>query len=258
MTFQSAIYVGSVMHHRLRPRNHQFKYRAFWLLLDLDELDTLSAKLSWFSRNRLNLFSFYDADHGDGGATQLRTQIANRLDGMGLHLKGGRIKLLCMPRMLGHCFNPISVFFCYRADGTLAALIYEVHNTFGERHSYIVPAESDAGALRQSTCKSFYVSPFMAMDMRYDFRIAAPDERVKVGIRASDDCGAVLHAVLSGARQPLTDRSLVRLFILCPAVTLKVVGAIHWEALKLWFKGVPFQPRRVTKQPAATASFAAD
>ena len=135
MTLRSSLYVGSVMHRRLRPRMHSFRYRAFWFLLDLDELDELSRKLRWFSYNRSNIFSFYDADHGDGTATPIRARIESQLAEAQIDLAGGRICLLCMPRTLGYCFNPISIYFCYRADASLTAVVYQVHNTFGERHS---------------------------------------------------------------------------------------------------------------------------
>ncbi len=241
MTFHSAIYVGSVMHRRLRPRRHQFRYRAFWLLLDLDEIAELSSRLRWFSYNRSNLFSLYDSDHGDGSATSLRTQIEQQVAKAGIDLAAGRIQLLCMPRTFGHCFNPLSIFFCYRASGALAAIVYQVHNTFAQRHSYIIPVKAAGEPLHQQCLKLFYVSPFMDMDLRYDFQIVGPNERIQIGICASRPNAPVLNAVLAGARQPLTDRSLLRLCLVMPAITLKVFAAIHWEALKLWAKRIGFR-----------------
>jgi DUF1365 family protein len=135
MTTGSALYIGSVMHRRMRPQVHRFRYRAFWCLFDLDELPQLSQRLLWFSHNRANLFSLRDRDHGDSSATPLRKQIELLLTKAGIELAGGSIQLLCMPRTFGYCFNPLSVYFCHRADGSLAARIYQVHNTFGERHS---------------------------------------------------------------------------------------------------------------------------
>ncbi len=243
MTFRSAIYVGSVMHRRLRPRRHHFRYRAFWLFLDLDELAELSSRLRWFSYNGSNLFSLYDSDHGDGSATPLRTQVERQVAETGIDLAGGRIQLLCMPRTLGYCFNPLSIFFCYRASGALAAVVYQVHNTFAERHSYIIPVEDAGEALHQRCRKLFYVSPFMDMDLRYDFRIVGPDARIQIGICASRADAAVLNAVLAGARQSLTDRNLIHLCIRMPVITLKVIAAIHWEALKLWAKRIKYQRR---------------
>ena len=135
----SSLYVGSVMHRRTRPRVHHFRYAAFWLLLDLDELPRLSAKLRLLSHNGSNLFSIFDEDHGDGSSTPLRLQVERQLREAGVDTTGIRISLLCLPRTFGYCFNPLSIYFCHRADGALAALIYQVHNTFGERHSYVLP-----------------------------------------------------------------------------------------------------------------------
>jgi uncharacterized protein len=252
MTLHSSIYVGSVMHRRLTPRLHRFRYSAFWLFLDLDELDKLSNTLRWFSHNRANIFSFHDADHGDGTSTPLRAQIERPLAEADVNLAGGRIRLLCMPRTLGYCFNPISIFFCYRKDATLAAVVYQVHNTFGERHSYVIRVEDQSGALHQRAKKLLYVSPFLDMDMRYDFRITGPDERIAVGICASSSEKPVLQALLNGARRDLTDRNLMFVFLKIPAVTIKVVAAIHWEALRLWTKGIGLRRRPPPPKRPAT------
>lgn len=244
----SAIYVGSVMHRRLYPRVHRFRYRAFWLLLDLDELETLSGSLRWFSHNRSNLFSLQDSDHGDGSATPLRAQVEHKLREARIDATGGSIRLLCMPRTLGYCFNPLSVYFCSHADGTPAALVYQVHNTFGERHSYVIPASKQDVEVRQSCRKALYVSPFMNMNMRYDFRVSGPDAHLAVGIRVVASDGPILNAVLAGEKQVLTSRTLLRIFLTIPAITLKVIVVIHWEALRLWLKGL-----RMRQRPAPPA-----
>ena len=121
------------------------RYGVFWLLLDLDEIDTLARRLRLFSRNRFNALSFHDRDHGEPGAGALRAQIERHLADAGIDIGGGAIRLLCMPRIFGYAFNPLSVHFCYRRDETLAAILYEVHNTFGERHSYLIPVEAGGG-----------------------------------------------------------------------------------------------------------------
>jgi uncharacterized protein len=249
---RSSLHVGSVRHRRLHPRRHHFRYRAFWMLLDLSEVDQLSHKLRWFSYNRPNLFSLYDSDHGDGTSTPLRAQIERRLHESGIDLAHGRVLLLCMPRTLGYCFNPLSVFFCHRGDGALMAIIYEVHNTFRERHSYIIAVDRPGHAIHQQCRKLFYVSPFMEMGMRYDFHIVGPDARIVVDITASGAKGRVLHAVLRGTRHPLTDWNLARMFLKLPAITLKVMAAIHWEALKLWAKRIRMHPRPAPPQRMAT------
>ncbi len=261
MTPRSSLYVGSVMHRRLQPRTHSFRYSAFWLLLDLDDLVELPGKLKWLSYNRPNIFSFYDADHGDGSATPLRTQIVRQLGEADVDITGGRVSLLCMPRTVGYCFNPLSIFFCYQADAALVALIYQVHNTFGERHSYIIRIENHGETLRQHCRKVFHVSPFLDMDLRYDFRIMGPDERIAVGISVSSSDKLVLRAVLTGERKDLTSRNLIFVFLKIPAITIKVIAAIHWEALRLWMKGIglrrrplpPHRPSTITTMDSAVS-----
>ncbi len=243
MTLRSALYTGSVMHRRVRPRAHRLRYRVFWMLLDLDEIANLPQHLRLFSHNRFNAVSFYDKDHGDGSARPLRTQIEQHLKLAGVE-SGGPIKLFCMPRVFGYGFNPLSVYFCYQTDGALAAILYEVHNTFRQRHWYLIRADRVAGPVVDQRCnKLFYVSPFMDMDMSYAFRVALPDERIAVAIRAADKDGLLLVAALSGNRRPLTDGVLLRLLTMYPLLTLKVVGAIHWHALRLLLKGMQLRAR---------------
>jgi len=240
----SAIYHGQVVHTRFRPVRHRLRHRMLWLLLDLDELPMLAGQLRLFSLNRINLVDFRDRDHGDGSKISLRTQIEQHLRCAGLAVDGGAIRVLCMPRVLGTVFNPISVFFCYRADGHLQAMLYEVHNTFGERHSYLIPvADADTPVLRQSCAKAFHVSPFMDMTMTYRFRITPPAERAVVAIEGSDADGKLISAAYVGTRHELTDVNLLRAFLAQPLLAGQVLAAIHWEALKLWRKGVRLHPK---------------
>ena len=243
MTFASALYVGAVMHRRQRPTAHQFRYRAFWLLIDLDELPVLTARLRLFSHNRFNLFALHETDQGDGSATPLRAQAERYLSAAGIDIAAGPIRLLCMPRTLGYSFNPISIYFCHRPCGELAAIIYEVHNTFGERHSYVSCVGAKVNPVQQSCRKVFYVSPFMDMDLVYDFRLSAPSERISVTINANKGAERVLSARLNGVRRELTDGSLLKCFFTLPLMTLKVTLAIHWEALWLWLKGIRLRNR---------------
>jgi hypothetical protein len=237
------------MHRRFKPTQHRLSYRVFWTLLDLDELPQLTKKLRLFSRERFNLFGFYNSGHGDGSATPLREQVETHLAKANIDLDGGAIRLLCMPRILGFTFNPISVYYCYRRTGALAALLYEVHNTFGQRHSYLIPVEgSPDGALEQHCLKAFYVSPFMDMDIAYTFRVTPPGERIALAIDGADthnsgQDGRVIAASLSGERRELNDAALLAAFAAFPLLTLKVVAGIHWEALKLWRKGVALHDR---------------
>ena len=239
MTQASALYVGKVAHTRLRPRRHRLLYRIFMLLLDLDELPALAARMRWFSLGRFNLASFHARDHGDGSDTPLRVQVERRLDAAGLSIEGGPIRLLCLPRVLGYVFNPLSVYFCHTPDGRLRAILYEVTSTFGERHGYLIPAEPDAqGVVRQAAAKRLHVSPFMEMDLRYAFRIEPPDATLAVQIGTFDAAGLLLTAGFVAERRPLDDRSLRRAWFAHPLVTLKVIAGIHWEAIKLLAKGL--------------------
>jgi DUF1365 family protein len=240
----SALYAGTVAHRRSRPKPHRLRYRVFSLLLDLDEIPAQCARLRLLSHRRFNLFSFDERDHADGSGTSLRAWAESHLARAGIDLEGGPIRLLAMPRVLGYGFNPISVWFCYRRDGSLAALLHEVHNTFGERHSYLIPVtQADApGQISQTCAKEFHVSPFMRMDMRYDFRVHPPDERLSLAIQGSDANGPLIVASFAARRYELTDAALLRAFLRTPLLTLKVIGGIHWEALRLWIKGMSVQP----------------
>jgi len=236
---KSSLFCGVVWHRRIRPKAHVLNYRLFNILFDLDELDTLDQHLRVFSRNRFNLFSFYDSDHGDGSAVSLREQVEAHAKASGITRPIGAIHLLCLPRMFGHVFNPISVYFCYEVEGSLVALMYEVNNTFGERHSYFIPvAERGSDQVRQSCEKCFHVSPFMAIEMRYDFRVMPPQETVSVAIDGNDEEGLLITTAFSGRKGELSDRSLLQALVSYPLLTLKVVLAIHWEALRLWRKGI--------------------
>ena len=238
----SRIYVGRVMHARLRPFHHRFAYRVFTMLLDLDELPQLDRRMRLLAHNRAGLFSFHDSDHGPRDGSPLRPWIEARLADAGIELDGGPVRLLCFPRVLGYVFNPLTVWFCHGRDGVLRAVLYEVSNTRGERHGYVVPIADAAAAHTHRAEKAFYVSPFIGMDATYRFRLRGPGERLDMLIRQDVADGPQLVASLAARERPLNDRALARLFFSHPVLTQKVTGAIHWEALRLWLKGAKIHP----------------
>ena len=246
---RSALYTGRVMHHRVRPQHHRFTYRVTSILLDLEELPSLDRSLRLFSLNRFNLFSLYESDYGDNSGRPLVEQIRDTLSQHGLALNNGRVELLCYPRLLGYAFNPLSIFYCYDEHDRLAAILYEVSNTFNQKHSYLIPVADRTGTRADQSCyKTFYVSPFISMQTRYHFRMQSPGHRVAVRIRQTDTDGPLLYASFVGQRRELNDHTLLNTFLRHPLMTLKVIAGIHWEALRIWHKGVPLHPR-----PAAPA-----
>jgi uncharacterized protein len=243
-TFISAAYVGAVMHTRLRPVRHRLRYRMMTIFLDLDELPLLSSRLRLFSAERFNLFAFRGRDHLAGTDVPLRAQVESHLARAGIAADGGAIRILCMPRVLGTVFNPLSVYFCHARNGDLRAMLYEVNNTFGERHSYLIPVDGPhRRTFRQSCAKQFYVSPFMEMAMHYHFRLAAPGHRAAIAIETHDATGTVMSACFTGERHALSDSMLLRAFLRHPMMAAQVLGSILWEATKLWRKGMRAQPR---------------
>lgn len=242
----AALYIGKVMHARLKPVGHRFSYRVMSLLIDLDRLDDANRQSSLFGVDRASLYSFYQCDHGPRDGADLRAYVDEQARAHGVDLTGGRVRLLCYPRVVGYVFNPLSVFFCEDASGRLALMIYEVRNTFGEMRSYVLPVAQDAvseAGIRQSQDKDFYVSPFIEMPMRYHFRVVPPADIVNVRILETDAEGPLLSATFHGERRALTTAALLSAFATLPLVSFKIIAAIHWEALRLWLKGVRLVPR---------------
>jgi uncharacterized protein len=244
---RSALYAGTVMHRRYHPALHELRYRIFSLLIDLDEMEQLAKSFRFFSVGRFNLVSFFERDHGDGRERGLRDWVKDQCKKAGIDGEGS-IRLLSMPRILGHAFNPLSVFFCHNGAGALTGILYQVNNTFGQRHSYLIPVrQPERRIICQAAPKVFYVSPFMPMEMEYRFRVVPPGRRLSVVIdglgSVGDKIEKVITASLSGYRVDLTDRALLGSFLQSPVLGLKVVAGIHWEALKLWRKRVGYHPK---------------
>ncbi len=240
------LYFGRVMHARVSPFRHRFEYRVFSALLDVDRLQALDSQTLFFSYNRFNIFSFHDVDHGPRNDAPLRPWIEHMLYEAGIDQSISSIKLLCYPRILGYVFNPLSVYYCYDKDENLVALIYDVSNTFGQSHCYVgrVDSCSGDGAFRiQSTEKVFYVSPFIEVSGQYQFCFDNPGDQLQLSIQQRKNNKPLLYTSFIGKRKPFSSRSLLLTLVKYPLMTVKVITAIHWEALRLWFKGAGYVSR---------------
>jgi DUF1365 family protein len=252
----ASFYLGEVMHHRMKPRVHRFRYRVFSLLIDLKRLDEANRLSRFFSVGRFNLLSFSPRDHGPMGRQgEALQEVEALLAEAGLIEAPKRVLLLCYPRVLGFVFNPIATYFIYGAEDQLVAVIYEVRNTFGERHSYVAPVrpgELGESGLRQHARKLFFVSPFMEMAMEYHFRVRPPgDDSTALRIHETDAAGPILAATFSGKRRAVSNGECLKLAVKIPLLTLKVVAGINFEALRLWLKGVKLVPRPRHPPPAS-------
>ena len=255
MSAAAALYVGRTTHARLSPFQHRFSYRIASLLIDVDRLEEAGDQARFFSVDRFNVFAFHRRDHGERENAPLRPWAERAFASAGVTLDGGAVKLLCFPRLLGYVFNPVSLWFGYGPDGGLRGVIYEVNNTFGDTHSYVAPVGETIS--RHSAVKRLFVSPFFTADGLYHFRLRAPDEGYGLAIRYERSDGTALIATHAGRRAALTDQALARVIRRTPALTHKVISAIHWEAAKLWRKGARLQPRPTAPSPFSTAKPAA-
>ncbi len=241
----SCIYKGSVHHLRRRPKSHRLQYRVFSLLIDLDDFEDINASSRLFRINQASLFSFWESDHGEGRASGLKTWALDHLRRAGFDTEEVSVRLLCYPRILGYVFNPLSVYYCYDSKNALMATLHEVNNTFGEKHTYVLPVQIKKGedGFQQAAPKNLAVSPFTKMDARYRFEMNVPNDDICVRIGLHDEQGPVMVASFSGERHKLSDRALALAFFQYPLMTLKVTAGIHFEALRLWLKGIPLVAR---------------
>ena len=243
----SCLYVGEVVHRRLAPLRHELRYKVYNLFVDVDALPNLGLRL--LSYNRFNLFGVRDRDFGDGTNIKDYIWALVKRAPRGDNIK--RIFMFCYPNLLGRVFNPLTTYYCFDENENLGLMVYEVSNTFGERHSYVVPVDDTN---QQSTPKQFYVSPFNKVEGHYDFTIATPGDELKLGIRLTDSNGPCLNAWFTGQKQELTDGALLRSFFSLPLLPFKIIGGIHWEALKLLLKGMKLQTRPSPIMPPTTIS----
>lgn len=250
MTTSAQLYFGKVMHRRLRPVAHRFVYPVYFCELPLLHLEHVSSR--FFSLNRFNLFSFHFADHGARDGSHPLAWIRELLAKNGI-AADGEITVQCFPRVLGFVFNPVSFWYCHNGSGELVAILAEVNNTFGEHHNYLL-AHADGRPIADGELfecdKVFHVSPFMAVAGAYRFRFHRKETLAGSPIRVAsidhaDAAGDLLHTVLSGAAVPLGTRPLLKAFFSYPLLTLGVVLRIHWQALQLWIKRVPFYTKPI-------------
>jgi DUF1365 family protein len=233
---------GQLRHHRLRPADNAFAYRSYFLLLPMRSLRAMP--LPVLRRNRFGLLTFNDRDHGDGRDDAL-AWLEELLSREGIADADGEVWLQTYPRVLGYVFKPVSLWYCERANGTLAAVVAEVNNTFGERHCYLLAGPDLAWGREQRAAKVFHVSPFSAIEGHYAFRFlrSADGSRLVVRIDHHDPIGALLQTSLSGHLEPLTASSARRAFFGVPLMSLGVIARIHWQALRVWRKRVPFRKK---------------
>ena len=241
----SSIYNGTVVHKRFKPKTHFFKYSVFSLLIDLSELNYLNNKIKFFSCNKFNLVSFYEKDHGDRDGTSLISWVKKNLKSNNILSENIKIKLLCYPRVLGYVFNPLSVFYIYDNNEKLICILYEVKNTFGEQHTYIFKIEDDKNFYNHKCSKKFHVSPFIEMDCEYFFKLLKPGEKISVIIDQYQMNEKILYASQDGRRVDFNTKELIKSYIKHPLMTFKIISAIHFEAFKLWVKGIKFIKKKL-------------
>ena len=240
----SSIYNGTVIHKRFKPKVHFFKYKVFSLLIDLSELNVLEKKINFFSHNSFNLISFFDKDHGERDGSPLIDWVKKNLKENNIIFEDIKIKLLCYPRILGYVFNPLSVFYVYDKKDDLISILYEVKNTFGEQHTYIFKVKNN-NILQHSCSKKFHVSPFIEMNCSYFFKILKPGEKISVIIDQYQSNEKLLYASQDGKRVDFTSAELIKSYLKHPLMTFKIISAIHFEAFKLWAKGIKFIKKKL-------------
>ena len=240
MIKNSYIYSGNVVHKRFKPKIHFFKYKVFSLLIDLSELELLDKNLKIFSYNKFNIVSFYDIDHGARDGSSIRGWVIDNLKKNYIDTKNIQIKLLCYPRIFGYVFNPLSVFYIYDNNSNLISVMYEVKNTFGEQHTYIFKTDINQNLIQHMCKKKFHVSPFIEMDCIYFFRLLKPGKKISVIIDQNDKEGKILYASQDGVRSEMTNANFIKSYLKHPLMTFKIILAIHFEAFKLWSKGIKF------------------
>lgn len=243
MVTDAAIFEGTLRHRRFAPVAHEFHYRTAMAWLDIARLPELMAVSRLAGYNRFGGVSFHDADHQDAPPGRLRARLADDAARHGLRLPDGPVLLLTHLRHLGYVFNPVSFYYCFDAGARVRLVLAEVSNTFGGRHNYWLAPQDGGDTVRAVAAKRLYVSPFMATALDYRFALTRPSERLAVHIDVEADGRTLFDASLSLSRRPWSAAEIRRQLWRRPAATAAVVGRIHWQALRLWWKGVPLIPR---------------
>lgn len=252
-----ALYVGETRHARLQPFRRQLRFSLFSLWLDITRLNAVAAQSKSLRINAKGIFSFWERDHGGRDGSNLEDWARSQFHHVGVEGEIGSIFILCFPRMFGYVFNPLSVYFAYTPEGSLRAVLYEVHNTFGETHSYVTPIPARTGseaARRFEAPKRFHVSPFFGVEGRYRFHLRAPGE--SFGLKIENWRGNELDhiALLQSRRVEFSDRKLHRLAWALPLMSVQVILAIHWHALFLWLRGAHYRAKPAPQTPNFTAT----
>ena len=251
---KNCLYQGTLMHSRLVPKNHSFKYNIFYTFIDIDKLDELKKKYTFFSYNNFNIFSINDKDHGYRDKRKIDEWVNDILKKIGIKRMNTKIFLLSMPRILGYVFNPLSIFFCYDFNGNIKALIYEVKNTFNEQHAYVFKVNDNSlkkKYFKHSCKKSFHVSPFWDLNANYNFTINRPYDKFYSSIVMKKKEKKIFQAVLNCHYKELSIKNLLFFLIKYPFLTVKVVLVIYFEALKIFL----FKKGKYFKKPVLKSNF---
>jgi len=240
----SALYSARVYHRRTHPRRHAFGYRVFYFWLDLDEVEAVVSRSPLISHNRWNAYTWREDDHLPGEQPSVKERLSAYLAKEGITAPA-KIFLLTHLRTFGYQFNPVSFYFCYDAEGQPLCTVAEVSNTFREMKLYRLGREVfDGEAFRGELPKQFYISPFIGLDSRFTFRLVPPTDTLDLTINESEAGRPIFHSRVTGKKKPLSTASLLGYTLRFPLIPLGVMVAIHWQALRLWIKGIRALPKK--------------